>query len=97
MSLNTTIIDPTYIKYNDNSGTPRLGFIINNYGDGSLFVGRLNFTDEFDMKALKNNIDRCILHRNPFILNTDVFAFEAIDVTQVTAVNPEWDQLTDNR
>ena len=89
MSLNTTIFTATYIKYTDNNGTPRLGFIITNYGGGALFVGRLNFTDAFDREALENNVDGCILNGIPFVESADVFEFEVINVKQVTEVNPE--------
>lgn len=91
MSLNSTLFTATYIKYNGNDGTPRLGFIVNNHGNGTLVVGRLNFTDKFDREALENNVDGCIFHGFPFIDSTDVFAFETIHVKQVTEVNPEWD------
>lgn len=91
MSLNTTIFTATYIKYTDNNGTPRLGFIVTNYGGGALFVGRLNFTDDFDREALENNVDGCILNGIPFVESADVFEFEVINVKQVTEVNPEWD------
>ena len=91
MSLNSTIFTATYIKYTDNNGVPRLGFIVNNQGDGTLTVGRLNFTDEFDREALENNVDGCIIHGIPFINSTDVFEFDIIHVIQVTEVNPDWE------
>ena len=91
MSLNTTIFTATYIKYTDNNGTPRLGFIVTNYGDGYLDVGRLNFTDAFDREALENNVDGCIMQGVPFQYCTSVFEFDRISVKQVTEVNPEWD------
>lgn len=91
MSLNSTIFTATYIKYTDNLGVPRLGFIATNHGNGTLTVGRLNFTDEFDMEALENNVDGCILNGIPFVESADVFEFEVINVKQVTEVNPEWD------
>ena len=91
MSLNSTIFTATYIKYTDNNGTPRLGFIARNYGDGTLCVGRLNFTDEFDREALENNVDGCIINEIPFLDSTDVFEFEHIYVKQITEVNPEWE------
>lgn len=91
MSLNSTLFTATYIKYNDDNGIPRLGFIARNYGDGTLCVGRLNFTDAFDREALENNVDGCILNETPFLDSTDVFEFDHISVKQVTEVNPEWD------
>ena len=91
MSLNSTIFTATYIKYDDNKGISRLGFIVNNHGDGTLTVGRLNFTDEFDREALENNVDGCIIHGIPFINSTDVFEFDIIHVIQVTEVNPDWE------
>ena len=96
MSLNSTIFTATYIKYIDNNGTLRLGFIVNNQGDGILTVGRLSDTDYFDREALENNVDGCIMHGIPFIDSTDVFAFDDIKVKQITEVNPEWNkQITD--
>lgn len=91
MSLNSTLFTTTYIKYTDNSGVPRLGFIVTNYGDGYLDVGRLNFTDEFDREALENNVDGCFIHGIPFCACVDVFEFETINVKQITEVNPEWE------
>ena len=88
MSLNFTIFTATYIKYDDNLGVPHLGFIATNHGNGTLTVGRLNFTDEFDMEALENNVDGCIIHNIPFTSSLDVFKFDVINVRQVTEVNP---------
>lgn len=91
MSLNTTIFTATYIKYTDNIGFPRLGFIATNYGDGFLCVGRLNFTNELDREALENNVDGCLINKIPFHASEDVFDFDVISVKQVTEVNPEWE------
>lgn len=91
MSLNSTLFTATYIKYTDNSGVSRLGFIVNNHGDGTLTVGRLNFTDAFDREALENNVDGCIMQGIPFKDSTDVFKFNIINVKQITEVNPEWE------